>query len=118
MTQYLYPIFQTSAKNGCNDLVIALAMFLSDARLGKQQYGPDGVDYEQLHADYEQLCEQERDLRLFIARHYDALVRANRLQDEQAFREAVARCEEKDAAAAAAREAKEQEQEQEHADLP
>ena len=61
MNQYLYPIFQTSGKNGCSDLTIALAMFLSDARLGKQQYGPDGVDYEQLHADYEQLMEQERE---------------------------------------------------------
>ena len=39
MTKYLYPIFQTSGKNGCSDLTIALAMFLSDARLGKQQYG-------------------------------------------------------------------------------
>ena len=32
MEQYLYDIFQTSGKNGCADLTIALAMFLSDAR--------------------------------------------------------------------------------------
>lgn len=52
MEQYLYDIFQTSGKNGCADLTIALAMFLSDARAGRQQYGPDGLDYKALHRDY------------------------------------------------------------------
>ena len=112
MTKYLYPIFQTSGKNGCSDLTIALAMFLSDARLGKQQYGPDGVDYEQLHRDHEQLAAKEGELRLFIARHYEALVEAYRAKDPELFQRTVTQCEAKDAAA------KCEESEQEaHADL-
>ena len=38
MKKYLYDIYQTSSKNQCCDLTIALAMFLADARVGKQMY--------------------------------------------------------------------------------
>ena len=92
MLKYLYPIFQTSEKNECNDLTVALAMFLSDARMGHQKYGPDGLDYAQLQADSEYLHEEARELRLFIGRHYNALVDAYATKDPKAFEEAVTAC--------------------------
>ena len=76
-------------------------MFLSDARLGKQQYGPDGVDYEQLHSDYKDLAGAEGDLRRFIGRHYKALVEAYRAKDPEQFQRVVTCCKEQDAAALA-----------------
>ena len=33
MNRYLYDIFQTSGKNHCSDLTIALAMLLSDGMI-------------------------------------------------------------------------------------
>ena len=92
MKQYLYDIFQTSAKNQCTDLTIALAMFLSDARKGEQQYGPDGVDYAALKATAPILMETEGELRRFMGRHYDELVKAYQTRDRAKFNQAVALC--------------------------
>ena len=105
MTKYLYPIFQTSGKNGCSDLNIAMAMFLSDAREGVQKYGPDGVDYVRLHADYEALSAAQKELRAFIANHYKALVNAWKSGARQEFEEMVAQCAASDAAKAAGQQA-------------
>ena len=102
MEQYLYDIFQTSGKNGCADLTIALAMFLSDAREGRQQYGPDGVDYEALHRDYPRLDAEQARLRRFLGRHYEALARAYRAEDRAVFDQAVAQCAARDQADAQA----------------
>ena len=92
MKQYLYDIFQTSSKNQCADLTIALAMFLSDARKGEQQYGPDGVDYEALKANAPILMETEDELRRFMGRHYNELVKAYHAKDRTVFNETVALC--------------------------
>ena len=107
MEQYLYDIFQTSGKNGCADLTIALAMFLSNAREGRQQYGPDGLDYEALHRDYPALEQGQEQLRLFLGRHYTDLTQAYRAGDREVFNQAVAQCQEKDAARAEEAEAQE-----------
>ena len=90
MLHYLFDIFRTGTKNQCVDLTIATAMFLADARFGRQQYGPDGLDYAGLHRDYEALAEQEKDLLRFIARHYPKLVDAYRTGDRETFDGAVA----------------------------
>ena len=92
MKQYLYEVFQTSANNQCSDLTIALAMFLADARMGKQEYGPDGLDYEALHKDYKTLVEQEQDLRLFLGRHHQKLAEAFRTADRAVFDHAILTC--------------------------
>ena len=115
MKQYIYDIFLTSTKNSCTDLTIALAMFLSDAREGKQQYGPDGLDYAAVHQDYEALTEADGELRRFIGRHYTALVAAYKAKDRAKFNEVVAQCEAKDIAHAE-QAVQEQEQEQEQAE--
>ena len=96
MKQYLYEVYQTSAKNQCIDLTIALAMLLADARTGKQEYGPDGLDYEKLHENYETLAEQETELRLFMGRHNQELAKAFREADRAVFEAAVCSCEESD----------------------
>ena len=96
MNRYLYDIFQTSGKNHCSDLTIALAMLLSDAREGKQQYGPDGLDYAALHRDCPQLEQEEARLRRFLGRHYSALTQAYRTGDRALFDQTVAQCQEKD----------------------
>ena len=100
MNTYLYDIFQTSAKNSCSDLTVALAMFLSDAREGRQQYGPDGLDYEALHRDYPALEQNQEQLRLFLGRHYTDLTQAYRAGDRAVFNQAVAQCQKMDAAKA------------------
>ena len=100
MKKYLYDIFETCDKNGCSDLTIALAMFLADARTGKQEYGPDGLDYEALHKDYEALADQEKDLRLFMGRHHQALARAFQEHDRAVFDAAIEQCVQADIEAA------------------
>ena len=92
MLQYLFDIFRTSSKNQCSDLTIALAMFLADARSGKQEYGPDGLDYEALHRDYDALMEQEKQIRLFMGRHNQKLAKAYRAGERKDFEAAVEAC--------------------------
>ena len=92
MKKYIYDIFQTRAKNDCSDLDIALAMLLSDARKGEQQYGPDGLDYAALHQDSDQLHAEDRELREFIGRHYDELVEAYQAKDRDSFNAVVDIC--------------------------
>lgn len=90
--KYLYEIFQTCAKNCCSDLTIALAMFLSDARLGAYQYGPEGLDYEAVHADYEAIVNEEREIREFMGRHHQKLSFAFKNGDRAAFDATVDMC--------------------------
>ena len=92
MKKYIYDIFRTSTKNECNDLTIALAMFLFDACKGEQKYGPDDVDYAALHNDCERLYAEEGELREFIGRHYEYLVAAYRFKDRNMFDTVVADC--------------------------
>lgn len=106
MNTYLYDIFQTSAKNSCSDLTVALAMFLSDAREGRQQYGPDGLDYAALHQDYPQLDREEAQIRRFIGRHYEALTKAYQTRDRALFDQTAAQCQADDLALAQAEETK------------
>ena len=96
MLQYLFDIFRTSSKNQCSDLTIALAMFLADARSGKQEYGPDGLDYEALHRDYDALMEQEKQIRLFIGRHNQKLAKAYRTGERKIFEAEVESCRKED----------------------
>ena len=93
MKKYLYDIYQTSSKNQCCDLTIALAMFLADARMGKQEYGPDGLDYEKLHQDYDKLMEEEKKLRLFMGRHNQKLAQAYRTGERALFEQAIQQAE-------------------------
>ena len=97
MERYLYDIFQTSGKNHCSDLNIALAMLLSDAKTGVQEYGPDGLDYQALHQDYEALMEAEGGLRRFMGRHGEKLARAYQTKNRQTFDAAVTVCQAEDA---------------------
>ena len=90
--KYLYEIYETNKKNGCADLTIGLAMFLADARAGKQQYGPDGLDYAEVHKDYEVLMGEEREIREFIGRHNQKLAYAFKNGDREAFEATVQMC--------------------------
>lgn len=97
MLKYIYDIFLTSTKNKCFDLVVqALPMLLADARTGVRTYTDEQTDLAQLHADYSTLMEQEREIREFIGRHYNALVDAYQLRDRAAFDAVVAQCEAED----------------------
>lgn len=96
MKQYLYEVFQTTEKNQCSDLTIGLAMLLSDARQGKQEYGPQGLDYQALHQDYAALVEQEQELRRFMGRHHQKLAEAFRSGDRALFDAAVGACQSED----------------------
>ena len=107
MNQYIYPMFQTSEKNGCSDLTIAAAMLLDDAKAGVQTYGPDELDYAALSSEYGQLASHQKDVLQFISRHYDVLVVAYQSKDQTVFQATVANCEAQDAADAAARAADE-----------
>ena len=109
MKKYLYDIFATTSKNNCSDLTIGLAMFLADARSGKQEYGPDGLDYEALHKDYDALMDQEKELRLFMGRHHQKLAYAFRSGDRTAFEATIELCEAEDVKAAEAAEAEDAE---------
>lgn len=110
MNQYIYDVFLTSSKNKCFDLVnMALPMLLADARTGVRTYTDEQTDLAQLHADYSTLMEQEREIREFIGRHYNALVDAYQLRDRTAFDAVVSQCAAEDAAKEEASEEAEEE---------
>lgn len=74
---YIYDIFETTEKNDAPDLTIGLAM------LKAEQPVPD---------------EEDKAVREFLGRHYEALVASYKARDREAFAAVVAACEAEDAA--------------------
>ena len=72
---YIYEIFETTRKNDAPDLNVGLAM------LKVEQPIPD---------------EEDKAIREFMGRHYEALVEAYQTGDREAFAAAVAACEAED----------------------
>lgn len=70
--RYLYDVFVTCAENDCPDLMIALAMYRGDH--------PDRVDDA-----------ESKEMRMFIARHYEELVEAFEVRDPMLFDTVVER---------------------------
>lgn len=70
--KYLYDVFALCAEKDCNDLTIALAMFKAD------------------HPEADITHEKDKEMRGFMALHYEELVDAFKAHDRAAFDAAVA----------------------------
>lgn len=70
----LYGVFETTRKEGANDLTIGLAMYKAE------------------HPELDMSFEEDKALRLFMARHYQKLVAAFRHRDREIFARTVEHC--------------------------
>ena len=73
--KFLYEVFQETEKNGFPDLMLGVAA---------------------AQAEHPIPHEEDKAVREFIGRHYDALVEAYKLRDRAAFDAVVAQCEQAD----------------------
>ena len=73
--KFLYEVFEQTEKNGFPDLMLGVAA---------------------AQAEHPIPHEEDKAVREFIGRHYDALVEAYKLRDRAAFDAVVAQCEQAD----------------------